>query len=221
MCGRFTLTTESIVITERFDVPFKDIEWQLRYNIAPSQSCLTVIMKNNQRELISMSWGLIPHWEKDKKSSYQMINARVETVKNKTSFRELFKSRRCLVPADGFYEWKKNVAKKIPYRIALRSSKLFSFAGLRDEWHGENGEEIKSFTILTSDSNALISKLHHRMPIILKKENEALWLDPNLQNEAILDELLQPYSVNEMTLYEVSDFVNSWKNDNFKCIQPV
>lgn len=220
MCGRFSLTIESVIFAERFGVPLT--EWHPRYNLAPSQLCPIIIMENEKRKLESMNWGLIPHWSKDKKHGYSMINAKVETVRIKRSFKKLFQTHRCLVVADGFYEWKKTSSGKIPYRITLKSSEPFAFAGLWDEWRGEQGEKIKSFTILTTQSNQLVSELHDRMPVILKRENESLWLDIDLYNDhEKMEKVLTPYPENEMKIYLVSNIVNSWKNDDVSCIQPL
>lgn len=220
MCGRFTLTGEANIFLERFDVPFK--EWLPRYNIAPSQSCPIIFMEKGIRKLEAMNWGLIPHWSKDKNHGYSMINARVETLQSKPSFKNLFQTNRCLVIADGFYEWKKTAQGKIPYRITLKSGEPFAFAGLWDEWHGEKGEEIKSFTILTTESNPLVHELHDRMPVILKRENEDRWLNSNLpKDQASLKQVLTQYPASEMRLYSVSRIVNSWKYDNLSCIQPI
>ena len=218
MCGRFTLTLESIVISERFRVPLDD--WQPQYNIAPSQLCPIVLMENHQRHLDFMHWGLIPHWSNDKKSSYKLINARIESVKSKPIFRKLFRTKRCLVPADGFFEWRKSPGGKIPFRITLKNGHLFAFAGLWDVWHNSAEEEVKSFTILTTEANSMLSGLHNRMPIMLKKENEGNWLNPDIPLEK-LDMVLKPIPPEELILYEVSNVVNSWKIDNLKCIQPL
>lgn len=219
MCGRFSLTIESSLILERFGIPIP--EWHPRYNIAPSQPCPIVFMEDGIRKIAAMNWGLIPQWSKDKNHDYSMINARVETVQSKPSFKKLFQTRRCLVIADGFYEWKKTAEGKIPYRITLKSGEPFAFAGLWDEWRGEQGEGIKSFTILTMESNSLVNAIHDRMPIILKKENENLWLDLDSHQEQVkIEEALTPYPANEMRLYPVSSIVNSWKNDTVSCIQP-
>lgn len=217
MCGRFTLTLESIVISERFDVQLTD--WKPRFNIAPTQTHPVILMENHHRRLDFMQWGLIPHWSVDKKSGYSLINSRVETIQTKPIFYKLFQTHRCLVPADGFFEWKKTPSGKIPYRISLKSEGLFAFAGLWDIWHGEKGEEIKTFTIITTEANSLVSEVHNRMPLILRKENEALWLDLATP-QANLVEALNTIPANDMMLYEVSTIVNSWKTDNLKCIQP-
>jgi putative SOS response-associated peptidase YedK len=149
----------------------------------------------------------------------KLINSRVESLQIKPIFRQLFQTKRCLVPADGFFEWKKTASSKIPFRITLKSGQLFAFAGLWDVWHGEKEEEIKSFTILTTESNSLVRDLHHRMPLILRKENEALWLDPETPQERLV-EALKPIPAQEMTIFEVSNIVNSWKTDSPACIQP-
>lgn len=221
MCGRFTLTVEKSVIMERFGLSSANIVWQPRYNIAPNQPCPTVIDNGSELLLQLMVWGLIPHWSKDKKNAFQMINARAETVKTKPSFRDSFRNRRCLVPADGFFEWKKTDAGKIPYRATLRTGGLFALAGLWDTWMDEKGDEIKTFTILTTEANSLLATLHDRMPVILKREDEARWINPSIQESEEVEKLLKPFSANEMALTEVSAIVNSWKNDTPDCIIPV
>jgi len=220
MCGRFTLAVDAQVITERFKVILTDLNWKPRYNIAPTQPCPVVTSDNHQRRFLTMCWGLIPHWSKDKKTSYRMINARVETINSKPAFCNLFRTKRCLIPADGFYEWKQTPKGKIPFRAALKDDALFGFAGLWDVWKNDKEEEIKSFTILTTVANSLLNQLHDRMPVILKKKDEERWLDLNVQDPNLLEPLLTPYSAQEMKLFEVSSIVNSWKNDVAECILP-
>ncbi|CAF22785.1 SOS response-associated peptidase [Candidatus Protochlamydia amoebophila] len=220
MCGRFTLTAEAINLSERFEIPLKEFTWLPRFNIAPSQSCLTIFIENQQRQIDSMVWGLIPHWSKEKRSNYQMINVRSETLKSKPSFQNLFKTRRCLIPADGFFEWKATRSGKIPFRITLKNGDLFAFAGIWDIWKDKNGEEIKSFAILTTASNSVVNPIHNRMPVILQKTDEAMWL--NSSNQIALEQILQKtYPSNEIISYEVSNIVNFWKNDYPICIQPI
>lgn len=219
MCGRFTLTVETIVISERFHVPLA--EFKPRYNIAPTQPCLAIIIGDNQRTAKQMTWGLIPHWSKGKKSPYPLINARMETLEEKPLFRECLKKRRCLIPADGFFEWKKTASAKIPYRVTLKNKELFSFAGLWDTWKGENEELIESFTIITTEANSLVSELHDRMPLILNREDEELWLNTVVQEPAKLKTLMHTYPAEKMQIYPVSSAVNSWKNDTPACIQKV
>lgn len=224
MCGRFLLTIDEITaIAKRFGIleRFLKIEWIPHYNIAPTQQCLTVIVEENKPHLVPMSWGFIPHWSKDKKSGYSLINARAESVKIKPAFRESFQRRRCLVPADGFFEWRKTPQGKIPFCVRLKNEEIFAFAGLWDQWTSEEGESIKSFTILTCQSNALVANLHDRMPVILKRENEDAWLDPSVRDPEKLEPLLSPYPDREMKMYEVSSVVNSWKNDTDECVRPI
>lgn len=220
MCGRFSLAVEFKAVVERFDATAEGIEWHPRYNIAPTQPCLTVAEEHHRRHILWMDWGLIPHWSKDKKMGFQLINARVETIKTKPSFRESFRLRRCLIPADGFYEWKKLPKGKIPYRITLKNGEPFAFAGLWDVWKDEHGNEIKTFTILTTQANELLQPLHDRMPVLLRKEHEALWMDTSLQDLAQLDPIFIPYPADQMKMTEVSQAVNSWKNDTVDCITP-
>ncbi|WP_042278735.1 SOS response-associated peptidase [Candidatus Protochlamydia sp. R18] len=219
MCGRFTLTAEAINLSERFEIPLKKFTWFPRFNIAPSQSCLTIFIENQQKQIESMVWGLIPPWSKEKRPNYQMINVRSETLKSKPSFQNLFKTRRCLIPADGFFEWKATSSGKIPFRITLKNGDLFAFAGIWDIWKDKNGEEIKSFAILTTASNSVVNPIHNRMPVILQKTDEAMWL--NSSNQNALEQILKPYPSNEIISYEVSNIVNFWKNDYPICIQPI
>lgn len=218
MCERFSLTPKSSIISERFGVSFTN--WQPRYNIAPSQICPIIILDNQQRRLDFMQWGLIPHWSDDQKIGESLFNSNVESMKSEPIFCKLFQSKRCLVPADGFIEWKRATSGKIPFRISLKNDQLFSFAGLWDIWHKANGDQIKSFTILTTEANPLVGELHYRMPILLRKECEDFWLDPNATDEQ-LEEALTPIAPKDMTLYEVSNIVNSGKVDHSKCIQPM
>lgn len=220
MCGRFSLALETQVIMQRFDVPAGTFEWHPRYNIAPTQPCPVINASHDMRLLSLMRWGLIPHWSKDKKMAFELVNARSETAKSKPSYRDSMRNRRCLIPADGFFEWKKGASGKVPYRATLQNEEPFAFAGLWDCWKDEAGQQILSFTILTTESNPLIQPLHDRMPIILKKEDEAIWLDNSITDLSVLESLLKPYPAEEMKLYEVSSVVNTWKNDTPECITP-
>ncbi len=219
MCGRFSLPVDIQAVANRFEAFLGKGDWKPHYNIAPTQLCLTVVAEAQGRIIQPMSWGLIPHWSKDKKMAFQMINARAETVKSKPSFRESYKHKRCLVPADGFFEWKKESQGKVPYRATLKTGELFALAGLWDAWRDEQGQEIKTFTILTTAANSLLAPLHDRMPVILKRADEAAWLDPRLSDPAQLDALIGSYPAEEMMLYPVNSVVNSWKNDTPECIQ--
>jgi putative SOS response-associated peptidase YedK len=170
-----------------------------------------------------MKWGLIPHWAKDPKIGYKMINARVETIGMKPSFKNSFKNKRCIIPADGFYEWwKPSFTKaKVPYFVGLKDHQLFSLAGLYDEWEDDSGKNIRSFTIITVPANKLISAIHDRMPVILKKEDESDWLDVGINDQKKLIRMLKPYNSKEMESYQVSSFVNKTDVDRKELIEPI
>ncbi|QQK80710.1 SOS response-associated peptidase [Salicibibacter cibi] len=214
MCGRFTLYDQIKAIHKRFGIDVSKIDEAMpSFNIAPSQSLITIINDGERNRLGQLRWGLIPFWAKDTKIGYKMINARAETVAEKNSFKHAFTRRRCLIPANGFYEWKTVNGKKQPYYIQLNGEELFGFAGLWEKW--TNGEEtIFSCTIITTEANEMMSDIHHRMPVILTKEEEASWLDPNIQDPNILKQLLVPFESKEMHAYPVSTDVNSSKNNH-------
>ncbi|MBS4197231.1 SOS response-associated peptidase [Lederbergia citri] len=213
MCGRYSLFAPREDLAVRFGlVDFEEIEWVERYNIAPSQDVLAIVRTEVGNKIGMLKWGLIPSWAADPKIGYKMINARAETIDQKPSFRTLFKRRRCIIPADGFYEWKKEGAKKTPYRFQLNSKEPFSFAGLWDRWE-QNGTIVHSCTIITTEANSLVKDVHDRMPVILTKESESEWLDRKIQDEHELKSLLVPFRAEEMQAYPVSPLVNSPKND--------
>jgi putative SOS response-associated peptidase YedK len=221
MCGRFARTTNEDELQSRFgfDDP-QGILLKPRYNIAPTQMHPVVIVESDHRVLKLMRWGLVPFWAKDVTIGYKMINARAEGIESKPSFKFPFKKRRCLVLADGFFEWKKlGTRTKVPYCIRLKSGEPFAFAGLWDKW--DKGEEpLKTFTIITTDNNELIKPIHNRMPVILHQKDEGLWLDPELRDPEKLLPLIKPYPSEEMEMYEVSTVVNSPKNDVPECTKP-
>ena len=212
MCGRYTVLP--VVKTGRSKTG-KIVEEGLKdahYNAAPSQN-LPVITNKQPNLLQFFSWGLQPFWAKDAKAVKRSINARAETLTEKPMFRSLFKSKRCLVPADGFFEWQKTEQGKVPHRIMLKSEELFSFAGLWDEWTDkETGEVLHTFSVITTDANDLVRPIHDRMPVILSPEAEELWLNENEPQEDLLS-LLMPYQANEMKAYPVSPLVNSPLNN--------
>ncbi|WP_342672208.1 SOS response-associated peptidase [Sporosarcina ureilytica] len=183
-----------------------------RYNVAPSQQVFSIISDGENKRGGFLKWGLVPSWSKDSKIGYKMINARSETVDTKPSFKNLLKRRRCLIVADGFYEWKNEDGKKQPFRIKMKDDRVFAFAGLWDRWQS-NGETIQSCTIITTEANDVVSDIHDRMPVILPKEKQEIWLNPAVQEPKHLKQLLQPYTSDEMTAYQVSTLVNSPKND--------
>jgi putative SOS response-associated peptidase YedK len=220
MCGRFALLTYAEALTERFGVDDVIMRPEPRYNIAPSQN-VTVVVQRETRQLTEMRWGLIPFWAKDVSIGNRMINARAETVAEKPAFRSAFKKRRCMILADGFYEWQKVGKIKKPIHIRLKNREPFAFAGLYEYWKTKSGKMLESCTIITTTPNKLLSSIHHRMPVILSPEKESEWLDPENQNVSELLSILQPYTPDEMEAYEVSIFVNSPKNQGPLCTEPV
>jgi putative SOS response-associated peptidase YedK len=219
MCGRFSLTADISVLQELFQFEW-DAELMPRYNIAPSQTVLTVISNGEKRIGMGMKWGLVPYWAKDPKIGYKMINARAETVEEKASFKHPFKRRRCLILADGFYEWKKEDNRKQPYRIQLKGRKPFAFAGLWEIWN-KGGEPLHSCTIITTTPNEKMKEIHDRMPVIVPEDALDIWLNPKMDDTTYLKTLLVPYPSNEMEVYPVSTLVNSPKNDVEDVLSPL
>jgi putative SOS response-associated peptidase YedK len=219
MCGRFTLTQSPEQVAQAFGLEAVP-DFPPRYNIAPSQAVGVVMRRQavSKPEFRLMRWGLIPSWAKDASIGTKLINARSETVTEKPSFRAAFKYRRCLIPADGFYEWQKaqRGAAKQPFYFSLADSTLFAFAGLWESWN-----EIETFTILTTTANALLQIIHDRMPVILKPSDYARWLNPEVQTPQPLTELLQPFPDEQMQAIPVSTRVNSAKIDDVQCIAPL
>ena len=221
MCGRYTLTTPVEVLAEEFGVtgPFPEVP--LSYNVAPTQEVAAVLADDGERHLEMLRWGLIPPWADDPRIGSRMINARSETAPEKPSFRRAFRERRCLVLADGFYEWRRTDSNgKQPYYIRMKDGRPFAFAGLWESWRGGR-EEILSCTILTTEANHLVGEIHHRMPVVLAPEDYGLWLDPDVQEADPLLPLLIPYPDNLMEAYPVSRFVNRPTNDDPRCIEPL
>lgn len=220
MCGRFTLTADREQLEERFSFQATSLAVTPHYNIAPSQPVLAVIGAEERRGGF-LRWGLIPSWAKDPSIGDRMINARAETAAEKPSFRRALQKRRCLVLADGFYEWKKEGKSKTPMYIRLQSHQPFGFAGLWETWQSPDGAKIHSCTILTTEPNALMAPIHHRMPVILSREGEAVWLDRAVETPEQLLPLLAPYPAEAMEAYAVSTAVNSPRNDTPGCIAPL
>ena len=219
MCGRFALAKTSEEIADYFSL--KQLpDLPPRYNIAPSQQIAVIIHKDEfpERKLVMMRWGLIPSWAKDEKIGYKMINARAETVSEKPAFRSAFKKRRCLIPTDGFYEWWHKGKSKQPYFVTMKNKGLFAFAGIWDRWKSPTGEIVESCSIVTTDANSLIGKIHDRMPVIIQRESFGTWLNP-VQSEIGLKQYMRPFSPYKMTTYPVSNMVNSPQNDSPACIK--
>ncbi|UJP63267.1 SOS response-associated peptidase [Mongoliitalea daihaiensis] len=212
MCGRYSLSKSKIELEERFQAEMLG-DFKPRYNIAPSQ-LVPVITSDSPKGFSFFYWGLTPDFAKNKPVSINFINARAETVHQKVSFKSAFQKRRCLIPADCFFEWKKVGKKtKIPYRFALENDELFAFAGIWEEFENEKGDNNHTFLILTTQPNSVVGEIHDRMPVILTKEDERKWLDPYSSEETLLN-LLNPYQPELMASHTVSPLVNSVHNDS-------
>ncbi len=222
MCGRFVLTVDPADLQEAFPEFTFPSQYAARYNIAPTQPVLA-IPNNGTGKADFFVWGLIPSWAKDPAIGNRMINARAETLAEKPSFRGPLKYRRCLILADGFFEWQAQAASKskIPHCIRMKSAKPFAFAGLWEDWLAPDGSNIKSCTIITTQPNELMAPIHNRMPVILPPNAYAQWLDKGPQQAAGLLPLLQPYPADEMIAYPVSTLVNSPANDRLEILTPV
>lgn len=225
MCGRYTQTvTDPQLLAQTFQLETLPSYLAPRYNIAPSQSVAAIVKDDsNRNQLAMMRWGLIPSWAKDATVGNRMINARAETLTEKPSFRAAFRSRRCLIVADGFYEWKTNEdGSKTPIYIHLKDGSIFGMAGLWEQWKDPStGELITSCTIITTNPNELIKPLHHRMAVIMPSTDHEQWLDPRQTDTHQLEPLLRPYTATEMMAYPVSTRVNNAKYDGPDLIEPL
>lgn len=223
MCGRYRLSRRKEIIEEYCGSAPWDDDWSPRYNIAPTQSVPVIRQhpKEHVRELSLMKWGLIPHWSKNPSIATSTINAKSETAATKPAFRDPLMLRRCLIPADGFYEWRKTGTAKQPYCFEVGEGELFAFAGLWDGWKDSSGQWIKTCSILTTAPNAVIATVHDRMPVILDRESYDLWLDPAMTDVQVVSELLKPYDARLMRSYPVSSRVNHVANDDTECSRPV
>lgn len=222
MCGRFTLTQSGDIIARHFDLAaVPDLE--SRYNIAPTQPVAIVrtTPEDPQRQFTYVLWGLIPSWSKDPQIGARLINARAETVTEKPSFRAAFKRRRCLIPADGFYEWQRSPDGKQPYYFQLEDQAPFAFAGLWEHWEAGTGEVIESCTILTTEATDWLRPIHDRMPVILNTQDYNLWLDPEVQGGNELQALLYPDDSLAIQHYAVSSRVNNPRHDQPDCLAPL
>lgn len=225
MCGRFALFTPTEKIAETFGVTPTSAAGippaVPRYNVAPTQPVIAVRLdENGRRELTFFQWGLVPSWAKDPQMGSRLINARSETAAEKPSFRAAFKRRRCLIPADGFYEWQKQNGNKQPVFIHPADEDLFALAGLWEIWQSADGDALQTCTILTTTPNELMASIHNRMPVIVAAEDFDDWLDPGPQPDQALH-LLRPYPAEKMAAYPVSTFVNNPRNDAPECIAPL
>ncbi len=227
MCGRYTVTHSHKEIIERFRIEKALADILPRYNVAPSQMIPIVVDEKLEdgeslRTLQNVRWGLVPSWLKDLSTMKPMINSRAETLIQKPTFRAAFKLRRCLIPADGFYEWKKVEKAKCPMRIRLKGAGLFAFAGLYEDWRKPDGSYARTCSIITVAANSLVSEVHDRMPAILNPDQEDEWLSADGEQEkANLLSMLRPFDAESMEYYAVSKTVNAAKNDLPECIEPV
>ena len=227
MCGRFTLRVPASVVAEQFailEVP----ELAPRFNIAPTQAVAAVRMavssaasRRPERELVFLQWGLIPSWAEDRTIGNRLINARSEGVDQKPAFRAALRRRRCLVVADGFYEWRRDGRRRLPYFIRMRDDRPFGFAGLWESWEGPDHSAIESCTLLTTDANEVVRPIHDRMPVIIPSESCDAWLDPAVERPDTVLPLLKPYPAEAMTAFAVSTLVNSPAHEDPRCIERV
>jgi putative SOS response-associated peptidase YedK len=222
MCGRYTLRAPGKVVADLFGLA-EEPPLRPRYNIAPTQPVPVVrVLRANpqtkQRELVPLRWGLIPPWASDPAIGNRLINARAETVASKPAFRGALRRRRCLVPADGFYEWRKEGSKKQPVYVRRKDGQPFAFAGLWERWERE-GEVIESCAIITTGANDLMAEFHDRMPVILDPKDYGVWLDPGVQDPKVLGPLLRPYPGDEMEVYPVSTLVNNPRHEDPRCVE--
>jgi putative SOS response-associated peptidase YedK len=220
MCGRFTLSTPVPVLAELFLFP-EAAPQEPRYNVAPTQAVAAVRAETGPRDrhLVFLRWGLVPSWSEDPAIGNRLINARAETAAEKPAFRSAFRHRRCLVLADGFFEWKRLGGRKQPYYFRMHDGRPFALAGLWEHWEGDS-QGIDSCTVLTTDSNDLLRPVHDRMPVILEAKDYDLWLDPAVHDPEVLRPVLRPYPSEAMTAYPVSALVNNPRNDKPQCVEP-
>jgi len=221
MCGRYRLSRRKQLIEEYFETE-NEVDWEPRYNIAPSQP-VGIIRQDPSTPVRRFSlarWGLIPSWAIDASIGSKTINARAETVAIKPAFRDAFVSRRCLLPADGFFEWRRSRKEKQPFHFGMQDDSMFAFAGLWDRWRDPTGSAIESCTILTTIPNSLLADIHDRMPVILRQENYDLWLDPGFKEVKSLAELLAPFDAAKMRSFPVSSRINAVANDDPDCVAP-
>lgn len=222
MCGRFTIITDPVKMMERFILDEIAFHLEPRYNVAPGQMIPAIIADKGKRRIGKLKWGLVPSWASDEKIGYKMINARAETLTEKPAFRNLFARKRCMIPADSFYEWRQTQKGKQPMRIMMKSEGLFAFAGLYDTWTRPDGQKLHTCTIITTRPNEVVRDIHDRMPVILRgPEDEAIWLDRDTFDAELLQSLLVPYDGEQMRAYPVSAMVGSSKNDVPECIEEI
>ena len=234
MCGRYTITGDLAELEKLVQFISKFVDFTPRYNLAPRSQAPVLVSDNAQNVLKSMRWGLIPSWSKDETIGDKLTNARADTISEKPSYRKPFEKQRCLIPADGFYEWQTTTTGKQPFRFTMKGGGFFCMAGLWEKWiRPPRSEElnleanepsasqiVETFTIITTEPNTMVAAVHNRMPVILGPEHYQWWLEPNRFEPQFLKTLLRPYPADQMDCYRVSKLVNNAKNDNPDCLQP-
>lgn len=220
MCGRFTLHTPEADILQAFDVAPNDVALEPRYNITPSQDIAVIRADANSRALTTARWGLVPGWSKEARPKYSTINARVESVAEKPTYRAAFRHKRCLIPADGFYEWQRVGDKKIPHYIRMQDETVFAFAGLWEHWEGEEGA-FDSCAIITLPASGIMTTIHTRMPAIIAAADYDAWLDTGITDKTDIMPQLASRPSDQLQAYAVSRHVNSPKNTDARCIEPL
>jgi putative SOS response-associated peptidase YedK len=225
MCGRFRVARKKEILEEAFGAvsEMDGPEWVPRYNVAPGQdiAALRQDAKEPVRKLSLLHWGLIPSWAKEPSIGFKMINARAKSVTERTAYRDPLRTQRCLIPADGFYEWRREGKEKLPFCFTLADEAVFAFAGLWERWRNPQGGYVESCTILTTEANELLRDVHDRMPVILAPESYALWLDPGFTNIRELLPMLKPYPAEQMRRFRVGQRVNHVKNDDAECAKEI
>ncbi|MBF0506469.1 MAG: SOS response-associated peptidase [Nitrospirae bacterium] len=219
MCGRFDLHSETKVILREFRVDSFSTDYHPSYNIAPSRR-IVIIKDDGKKHIVQCMWGFLPSWVKDPSMANKMINARAETVAEKPAFKDSFRHRRCLVVADGFFEWRRQGKRKMPVYVRLKSRSPIGFAGIYNTWTSPEGESICTCAIITTEANDLLEPIHDRMPAIIPKDGEDLWLDPHITEKERLMPLLRPYASEDMEMYDVSPLVNKPGYDSPEIIIP-
>lgn len=224
MCGRYTLHKKAEEIAERFGLKTVPPDIHENFNVAPGQTMPVIVEDESGRKLEFMKWGLIPGWAKDPKIGYKLINARDDTIFDKPMWRSAILKKRALIPADGFYEWKKSTetkGRKQPFYIHPKQQELFAFAGIWESWHDASGQEVKTYSIITTEPNAEMTLVHNRMPVILHEEDETKWLLPPAADRSHIEPLLRPYEDRGLELFEVSPEVNLATNNDQVLIYPL
>jgi len=220
MCGRFDRHSEPVAIAKAFMIDHFDVaDYKQSFNVSPSQN-IVIVKDDGRRHLVQCRWGFIPPWLKDS-SPNAMINARAETVAEKSAFRDAFRRSRCLVIADGFYEWKRDGKARRPVYVRLKSCEPFGMAGIYSLWHSPDGEDICTCAIITTDANELLRPVHDRMPVIIPKELEDIWLNPRMADNELVMSILTPFSADLMECYEVSGVINRADFDKPEAIEPL